>query len=205
MPIYIAWLVLTRSGARSTLRPATSPSRSRAASSSPRRSVSKPLSPQLGDGIMRTIIIVSSAVAIAVCFIRVIAVVGSSPNALVKSWLQMEPFLLDQDTYPRWQAITFFFYIVPYLFVAAFVMAVRAAPPEWLLDLAMLAAGAAMQGEFAMVGSALRHTSHVASRVGRELSPHFLRMLLLNANVALQPALVLAFGRMVRSGKQHTA
>tara|TARA_R110002050_G_scaffold235589_2_gene371470 strand:- start:258 stop:950 length:693 start_codon:yes stop_codon:yes gene_type:complete len=98
--------------------------------------------------------------AIALCFFRMFAAIGS-PALPAVFWVEnVEPYLKDPTLYPLLQMIIFVVYYVPVFIFAACSLY---SPPitnnhaQWLADWSAIAFGGALQAQFSYVGPALHN------------------------------------------------
>lgn len=182
---YVNSTTSTTTSTTTTTTPPSSPRRGRSpASSSITRVRSYPPPPPPGDGLLRTSLLLGCFASLVICTWRVIAAIAQNDLPIVDIWTSIEPFIKDPSTYPQWQALVFYFYYSPYLLFASYALIFYSNPPSWLLDISIIAAGAAAQGEWSMFGSSLHWRSPVSSRVS---DTFIVRVALLNVLFAALP------------------
>jgi hypothetical protein len=95
-------------------------------------------------------LIVYSIFLIVITCLRAISSMGS-PWKYANYWLSIEPNLIDPNVYGQMQALTYFFYLVPFL-----IFTINALYTNenniWLLKFSTLMFGAITQGQFAFIG-----------------------------------------------------
>lgn len=141
----------------------------------------KPLHRRPQDLLLILLLILTAAFT----FFRGLVVLDCPADSCFDYTYLHEPYLRDPVGYPKVQMLLYLFYLLPFLLLAAYGLALPGC--SWLPDWSLLAAGAVLQSQFAHVGSSLHSRTPFPYQTPDEALGPFL---LCSALYALGPALL---------------
>ncbi|XP_062365991.1 transmembrane 6 superfamily member 2 [Cinclus cinclus] len=142
---------------------------------------SKPLYQRPRDLLLILILILTAAFT----FFRGMVVLDCPADSCFEYTYLHEPYLRDPVGYPKVQMLLYLFYLLPFLLLAIYGLAVPGC--SWLPDCSLLVAGAVAQAQFAHLGSSLHSRTPFPYQTPDEVLWSFL---LSNTLYALAPLLL---------------
>lgn len=105
-------------------------------------------------------------IAAFIALIRACAVLGSESYLFKSYMVNIEPYMSDGTNYPKMQMLVYLFYFTPYYIWMIFILLKpKLIQQPWVVDWAIIHAGAAAQAQFCHIGSSLHYRTPYSLRV----------------------------------------